>query len=82
MSIIRTPIRMRLPIPDRDKADLGLPVCTLDVNQGSTLYSLDLRGGFLEPLVTFFKTLPSDTSPTYATFKLGSPVPADISSCL
>ena len=24
---------MRLPIPDRDKVDLGLPVCTLDVNQ-------------------------------------------------
>lgn len=33
MSIIRPPIRMRLPIPDRDKVDLGLPVCTLDVNQ-------------------------------------------------
>lgn len=24
---------MRLPIPDRDKIDLGLPACTLDVNQ-------------------------------------------------
>jgi hypothetical protein len=24
---------MRLPIPDREKVDLGLPVCTLDVNQ-------------------------------------------------
>lgn len=33
MSIIRPPIRMRLPIPERDKVDLGLPVCTLDVNQ-------------------------------------------------
>jgi hypothetical protein len=33
MSIIRLPIRMRLPIPERDKVDLGLPVCTLDVNQ-------------------------------------------------
>jgi hypothetical protein len=33
MSIIRRPIGMRLPIPDRDKVDLGLPVCTLDVNQ-------------------------------------------------
>lgn len=29
----RAPILLRLPIPDRDKVDLGLPVCTLDVNQ-------------------------------------------------
>ena len=33
MAIIRQPIRMRLPILDRDKVDLGLPLCTLDVNQ-------------------------------------------------
>ena len=48
MSIIRPPIRMRLPIPDRDKVDLGLPVCTLDVNQIAIrpTYHLrtDLRG--------------------------------------
>jgi hypothetical protein len=39
---------MRLPIPDREKVDLGLPVCTLDVNQiaiRSTYHlNADLRG--------------------------------------
>jgi hypothetical protein len=39
---------MRLPIPDREKVDLGLPVCTLDVNQIAirpTYYMrTDLRG--------------------------------------
>jgi hypothetical protein len=43
MSIIRTPIRMRLPIPDRDKVDLGLPVCTLDVNQVAVRPTYHLR---------------------------------------
>jgi hypothetical protein len=33
MSINRPAIRMRLPIPDRDKVDLSLPAFTLDVNQ-------------------------------------------------
>lgn len=33
MAIYRPSIKMRLPIPERDKVDLGLPVCTLDVNQ-------------------------------------------------
>jgi len=48
MSIIRTPIGLRLPVPDREKVDLGLPVCTLDVNQVAvrSTYHLrpDLRG--------------------------------------
>lgn len=43
MSNIRTPIRMRLPIPDRDKIDLGLPVCTLDVNQVAIRPTYHLR---------------------------------------
>src|SRR5687767_8233967 len=33
MAIYRPSLKMRLPIPDREKVDLGLPTCTLDVNQ-------------------------------------------------
>lgn len=43
MSTNRPRILMLLPIPDRDKVDLGLPLCTLDVNQVAIRPNFHLR---------------------------------------